>query len=380
VFVTTDSRMYHPRHYHLMGRALRRAGLYVVVVGRESDGAPAPSDTDIDAISFPRSPRRIVRMLSAPRLMWAALRLKPSLVQIDSLELVPWAALTKLFCDVPIVYDSNEDYASAMLIRGWLPAPLRGPVSRLVGALEPRLAARLDATFTADRPSAEKFRGLCSQLQIVHNFPWASFADSAPSPAAAPTPRAYDITYHGSLDRHFEDLIIATARALNDRGTRARWCIAAREFGIEEQRRLEARLGEFGLRAAFTLKFNLPYEAIPRLLAESRIGFIPWSNVEKHRRNLPRKLFEFMAAGRPAVVSDLPNIRAVGGDACLYATPGDPDAYAAALATLLAEPALAQRMGIRGRVLREQAPSAERELAPYVEICTQLATVPRVTR
>ena len=60
----------------------------------------------------------------------------------------------------------------------------------------------------------------------------------------------------------------------------------------------------------------------------------------------PLKLFEYMAAGRPIVASDLPSVREVlhhDVDALLV-TPGDPAAMAAAIERLLADPALATRL------------------------------------
>jgi glycosyltransferase involved in cell wall biosynthesis len=60
----------------------------------------------------------------------------------------------------------------------------------------------------------------------------------------------------------------------------------------------------------------------------------------------PLKLFEYMAAGRPIVASDLPAIREVlhhEVDALLVA-PDDPVALAAGIERLLADPVLARRL------------------------------------
>ena len=42
-----------------------------------------------------------------------------------------------------------------------------------------------------------------------------------------------------------------------------------------------------------------------------------------------------MAAGVPAVVSDIPALREVGGETVRYASPGDPAAFAATIGTAL---------------------------------------------
>ena len=50
---------------------------------------------------------------------------------------------------VRFVYDSNEEYDSFMLIKDWLPRPVRRPLQRPGPCLEPWLARQLDATTTA---------------------------------------------------------------------------------------------------------------------------------------------------------------------------------------------------------------------------------------
>ena len=66
------------------------------------------------------------------------------------LDLLPWAVVAKrLRPGVRFVYDSNEEYDSFMLIKDWLPGPVRRPLQVLVRSLEPWLARRLDATTTA---------------------------------------------------------------------------------------------------------------------------------------------------------------------------------------------------------------------------------------
>ena len=58
------------------------------------------------------------------------------------------------------------------------------------------------------------------------------------------------------------------------------------------------------------------------------------------------KLFEYMAAGRPIVASDLPAIREVLTDDvdALLVTPGDADALAAAIRRLAGDPGLGARL------------------------------------
>ena len=65
----------------------------------------------------------------------------------------------------------------------------------------------------------------------------------------------------------------------------------------------------------------------------------------------PLKLFEYMAAGRPIVASDLPSLREVlrHGDNAWLMQPDDPAALAQGIQHLLAEPALAARLAAQAQ-------------------------------
>jgi glycosyltransferase involved in cell wall biosynthesis len=54
---------------------------------------------------------------------------------------------------------------------------------------------------------------------------------------------------------------------------------------------------------------------------------------------------EAMAMGLPCVFTDLPVMREVGGDTVLYARPGSPESLAEQISTLIADSALAARLG-----------------------------------
>ncbi len=59
----------------------------------------------------------------------------------------------------------------------------------------------------------------------------------------------------------------------------------------------------------------------------------------------PLKLFEYMAAGRPIVLRELPALREILGDDGIYFPPGDTSALTAALAALAADPTRAAHLG-----------------------------------
>jgi glycosyltransferase involved in cell wall biosynthesis len=366
-FVTSSPAVHHPRHYHLLARSLVRAGLPVVVAG-QPDRRPNPKG-EVPVWFLPRREGRLARMASGPEFMWRVARSRPALIQVNSLDLLPWAVVARKLFRVPIVYDSNDDYEFKILYKDWLPRPLRRPLSRLVAKLEPWLGERLDATLVATTETAVRFEGNRSPVLTLHNFPWRDYGDGA----AASEPR-YDVTYHGTLSNSYLEQFIPIALELKARGVELRWCLAANDFRPAEQAALEARLRAAELREDFTLFYNLPSAEIPALLAQTRFGLIPLPGGPEVQRSLPMKLFEFLATGRPAVVSDLPAVRRLvdGAGCCVLVRPGDILGFADAVERLLRDPALAAEMGDRGRRLVRERLHAERELQPYVDLCRGL--------
>jgi glycosyltransferase involved in cell wall biosynthesis len=117
---------------------------------------------------------------------------------------------------------------------------------------------------------------------------------------------------------------------------------------------LEARVAALGLRrVAFT--GALPYEAMPAALAAADAGVAPFApDAHAPLRQAfywsPLKVFEYMAAGLPVVVPDLPRLRRIlaGGEAGVLYDGAAPDALAGAL-DALADPERRQRLGQAAR-------------------------------
>jgi glycosyltransferase involved in cell wall biosynthesis len=118
----------------------------------------------------------------------------------------------------------------------------------------------------------------------------------------------------------------------------------AKEPDLARLKALAARLG-IGDRVTFTGMVDPA--RVSRFLRQADVLALPNpASAISTRFTSPLKLFEYMAAGRPIVASDLPSIREVLHhelDALLVA-PGDPAAMAAAIERLITDPALSARL------------------------------------
>lgn len=118
--------------------------------------------------------------------------------------------------------------------------------------------------------------------------------------------------------------------------------------------RLEELVAERGLAGCVVLRGALPREEAIALLAAARVAVLASvSSAREGEDGIPVSLMEALAHGTPCVASRLSGVPelVVDGETGLLVPPGDADALAAALARLLADEALAGRLGEGGRRL-----------------------------
>ncbi|HKE01826.1 MAG TPA: glycosyltransferase family 4 protein [Planctomycetota bacterium] len=118
---------------------------------------------------------------------------------------------------------------------------------------------------------------------------------------------------------------------------------------VERTRRLAKERGASGCEVVG----HRPPSEIPIHLAAADVVAVPNSGREpiSARHTSPLKLFEAMAAGRAIVASDLPSLREVveHDRTAWLVPPDDPDALAAGLRRLVADPERCERLGAAAR-------------------------------
>ena len=103
------------------------------------------------------------------------------------------------------------------------------------------------------------------------------------------------------------------------------------------------------------------YERLPEELKRASCALGIFGTSAKARRVIPNKAFQALACATPLVTADTPAAREllVDGESALLVPPGDPEALAAALHRLTAEPELAQRLAAAGHALYRERASEE---------------------
>jgi glycosyltransferase involved in cell wall biosynthesis len=283
---------------------------------------------------------------------------KAELFHYYSPEFIPWAKMLRNGTRRPMLFDCMEDFEAYCYQRGGIPDGLRKRLASVVRRLMQTAAQNSDAVIVADEGTAELFKSYACRVVVVHNFPeLALFPERLSQKQEEPS---YDIVYHGSVPQYHWEACLAIDRALVELGYALRWRL------IGNVSKKDSFLRELEIRRIahrFHVSGLIPHDRIAEEVRKAKLGLIPLPPLPKFNRNIPQKLFEFMALGMPVVLSDLPPSRPFVGDgACaISVAPDDYDAYAAAIVTLLKVPSLCEKMGTEGRRRVKEQYNWERE-------------------
>jgi len=333
------------RVFYREARTLAQAGYDVTLI------APHNGDETRDGVRIQALPR-VAR--SRRPLLWRALgRLARAtaadLYHFHDPELLLLSPWLRQATERPTVYDIHEANADFIRVKDYLPGVVRAPLAGVFGRLEPRLAAGESGLIFADDAIAADFAGFGGPKVTLFNFPGAELIARG---AAADTGRAPVVLYLGGMERNRGAALMMAAFAQVVAAMPAARLLLVGHFmpaALETEMRADA--ARRGIDHAVEFAGRVPFERIGDYLARARVGWVTWQAVAKNCKNIPTKLFEYMAYGLPVVSSDLPSTRPFvqPGENGLLATTDDPAAHAAALLALLRDPSEAARLGARGR-------------------------------
>lgn len=270
----------------------------------------------------------------------------------ELLLLTPWL---RRVTGRPTIYDIHEANADFIAVKDYLPAPARRPLAGFFRRLEPRLAQSESGLIFADDAIAADFSAFPGPKTTLFNFPGNDLIERG-ARAVDNAERPPTILYLGGLERNRGSTLMLNAFAkVVARMPAARLLIVGHFMPPDLENEIRAGAAARGFAGALNVTGRIPFEAIGDYLSRAAVGWVTWQAVPKNRKNVPTKLFEYMAYGLPVVSSDLPSTRPFidHGHNGLLAGADDPDAHAAALLRLLGDPAEALKMGHAGRALVE---------------------------
>lgn len=238
-----------------------------------------------------------------------------------------------------VVYDAHEDTPRQVRHWAWVPRAGRPAVGAAYAGLE-ALAGRWCAGIVAATPTIAA-RYPVAKTIVVRNVPRLGALTGGPPLRERPPV----VAYIGAITRARGAEEMIRAAGLLPAG--AELHLAGTPYPSTLPEDLAALPG-----AARTRWLgHADRDGVAQLLASARVGLVVLHDTPQYRDAYPTKLFEYMAAGVPSVVSDLPLWRQMveSAECGLLVDPRDPAAIAAACTRLLADDDGADAMGAAGR-------------------------------
>lgn len=253
-------------------------------------------------------------------------------------ELLPVGVALATLTDGAVVYDVHENVADVLGHKDIFPQPIRPILAAIASSVELVLSTFVDAIVVASPDIAERFDGY-DDVTVVTNYPWRRWAEETDVRARSARAEAGEaqFVYCGLLS---EDRGILTMMEAIDR-VPDEYDASLVLGGKYASDAIEARIER---RAAASDRVELvgwlpSLAAVVDLFRRSDVGMLcfhpdPNKTNAMHRSN---KLFQYMAAGLPIVVSDVGEWpRLVTDVGCgVPVDPEDPDAMAGVMVELI---------------------------------------------
>lgn len=340
-FFTSAHDPFDFRIFHKECKSLARDGYRVTLV------APHPTDEVVEGIQIrgiTKANNRLGRMLVTTwRAFKKSVQQDADVYHFHDPELIPAGLLLRLRRK-KVVRDVREDFPSLILEKPYIPRWIKPIISWVVGKLE-KFASRHTSAIVAATPGiAERFRRLNPETATVRNYPSLEELRQLNVPAFGERPNW--VIYSGSLSerRGLLEMIEAMRLLRSDLGVRLKLA------GCFSPPRL---LADVRSRAGWESVDFLGYLGRPSLLSllvHGRVGLVTMHRTRHIAAAWPVKLFEYMLAGMPVIVSDIPLWREIVERAgCgIVVDPQSPASIATAIERILSYPEEAESMGQNG--------------------------------
>lgn len=324
-----------------MAGSAMSAGLSVAFV--VADGGPEEFIKGMKVVGVPKPKGRLRRMLFAPLSVYReAKRQNARIYKIHDPELLLLAPIARLFTGGKYVFDSHEDVPIQFLTKPYLTHSVRKRISWILKHVLGTLVARLDGVIGATPTIRNKLATYNSNAITICNYPILSeFQDVAENDQSRRS-----VTYVGNIGESRG--IFETLEAL---------ALCKTDFDFElvgafpQAATLEEAQAMQGWSRVSKYHGWVSRDQVSKVLTRTIVGLVNLRPHPNYMDALPVKLFEYMAAGVPVVISDFPLWRQIveAADCGVLVDPMDPHAVAEAIDFLVENPDRAWEMGKNGQ-------------------------------
>lgn len=330
----TDTRIFIK-----MCRSLAAHGYSVSLVVADGKGNATSEGVSIKDVGRTRD--RLDRIFNAPkRLHRAAVSLDADIYHLHDPELLPIGFRLRR-CGKRVIFDSHEDVPTQMLAKPYLNKPLLWIIATAFAMYEKWVCRRLSGVIAATPFIRDKFLHINPNTVDIVNYP---IIDELTSDNGWQHKRE-EVCYVGGIAEVRGINQLVSAMSLVSTGIRLNLVGEFAEPSLEQEVKANSgwtTVNEFGF---------LGREGVREVLSRSRAGLVTLLPIPNYLDALPVKMFEYMSAGIPVIVSNFDLWRKIidKNDCGLCVDPMSPQSISSAINFLISNPAEAERMGLNGK-------------------------------
>ena len=301
VVLSVTNDVYADHRVHKMARTLHESGFDVLILGKRSKQAVSnPDYARIKRISVIFKKRILFYAEFNIRLFFYLLVCRADIFTANDLDTLPASALAAIFRRKKLVYDSHEYFTQS-------PEILHKPFVIMLWSRLERICIRyIDQGITVSPSIAREYQSIYNKgFIVVRNVPERNrFIPTIDLPDFMQHSRI--ILYQGSLNlgRGLE-MAIDSMQYLED-------CILViiGSGDIEKELKTQVDRLDLGRKVFFTGRVN--YLVLPAYTKKALMGLSVEEALGKnYEYALPNKLFDYMHANVPAIITNLPEMRAI---------------------------------------------------------------------
>lgn len=279
----------------------------------------------------------------------------------------------------PVIWDAHEPYQEKVFEKSWIPERLKPVVSTGWKLAEWLLLGRCAAVVAVSDLMANRLVSANRRVCVLHNYSRLNM----PAPVANPVAgrRRNSCVFAGSLSQPNNVMgMIRAIGILKERGLDIRLELAG---NAEDQASMDAineEIRTLDIMDRVTFHGRLSREDALQLQAQSGIGLVIELLNAGNKVGYPIKMFELMSLGVPLVYSDLPTFQAVAGESkCgIPVDPNHTEQVADAIARIVNDAQLADRLGAAGNAAIQQRFNWELEEPKLLNLYRDLIGAPRL--
>ena len=239
---------------------------------------------------------RFQRMIKLFPLFFCALKERADIYHLHNPDTIPLVFALK-FCGKKVVYDTHEDFLYHIMLRDWIPFPIRAIVSKLIGLSELLVSNVSDSFIVTQIEQAFRFK----KSHLISNAP--VFKDYGyPQKTHKKTLR---LVYVGGIcEPRGLTLMLDLLVRLNNVMETSLTLIGFLTNG-QTLEGCQLHTGWKHVEYLGTLEQSEAFKHV----AESDFGLILWRDVADHKHVSPNKIFEYMMMGTPFIATDFESWR-----------------------------------------------------------------------